>query len=101
MADKNQSDGRTFNLTEKELKAAKILVQSCLDNMGGERPADLEQDEFTWVDLTDLTNSGLSRFEAAGLMSSLNEKGFIEEYNKKEWVVATEAWRWLDTVWDN
>lgn len=45
------ADVRTFDLTPKELDAARKLVQHCLDGMGGKRPADLGNDEFTWVGL--------------------------------------------------
>jgi hypothetical protein len=36
--------------------------------MGGDRPADLEHDEYTWVDLGDLVNrGGYSQHEAASI----------------------------------
>ncbi len=89
-----------FNLTKKEFKAAEIFVQSCLDAMGGERPSDLEQDEYTWISLGDLTAKGYSRHEAAGLMSSLADKGFISEHEPHQWVVETRAWQWIDQYWD-
>ena len=92
---------QTFDLTEKEMAAARIFVQTCLDGMGGKRPGDLEYDEYTWIDANDLIQNGYTRHEAAGLMSSLAEKGFIEEFSATEWVVATEGWRWMDTVWED
>ena len=73
----------TFNLTEKEFKAARIFVETCLDGMGGKRPSDLEYDEYTWIDANDLISNGHTRHEAAGLMSSLSEKGFIAEYDNR------------------
>ena len=91
----------TFNLTEKEFKAARIFVETCLDGMGGKRPSDLEYDEYTWIDANDLISNGHTRHEAAGLMSSLSEKGFIAEYDRGEWIVQTAGWRWFDTVWDS
>ena len=35
-------------------------------------------------------------------MSALEKKGVISLYDfkKREWVLETAAWRWLDTVWD-
>jgi hypothetical protein len=90
---------KTFDLTPKEMTAARRFVQVCLHGMGGSRPSDLEQDEYTWVSLEDLL-SDFTRHEAAGLMSSLADKGFIFEYDKKTWVVDTDGWRWMDTVWD-
>ena len=95
---------KTFELTPKELSAARILVQSCLDNMGGKRPADLEQDEYTWVDLNDLMESGLNRHEAAGVFGALVEKGFVNgkinaSGKPTDAHVTTAGWRWMDTGW--
>ena len=90
----------TFDLTEKEERAAYFLVRSCVRNMGGKRPADLEHDEYTWVDAQDLVSIGYTRHEAAGLFSSLADKGFIFESEPKEWAVNTPGWQWFDTIWD-
>ena len=73
---------KTFNLTAKEHAAAIHLVQSCLDGMGGKRPSDLADDEFTWINIGDLVVKGYSQHAAAGLFSSLSAKGFISEYDK-------------------
>jgi hypothetical protein len=94
-----------FNLTDNELKVAMILVQECLNGMGGSRPSDLEHDEYTWVEPSDLFSYGYSKNEAAGFWSSLNDKGFIAlDYDDSPYCcsdyVTTEGWRWLDTVWD-
>lgn len=92
---------RTFDLTDKEFKAAKLLVADCLSGMGGTRPADLADDEYTWTAAEVLLEAGYSRHEAAGLFSSLAEKGFIFEYEPKSWCVATQGWQWMDTVWED
>lgn len=92
----------TFNLTAKELDAARILVQACLDNMGGTRPSSLEYDEFTWVDIGDLMKAGYTRHQAAGLFSSLHEKGFLDgEHNPRQCdvYVTTAGWKFMDTIW--
>ncbi len=95
-----------FDLTPAELKVARILVQSCLDAMGGSRPSDLESDPFTWVNIEDLMAEGYSRHEAAGFFSSLSQKGFIEgEFGTKkgdpcETFVSDNGYRWMDTQWD-
>jgi hypothetical protein len=91
---------KTFDLTAKEFKAARAFVASCLKGMGGDRPADLADDEYTWIDLGDLLKVGFTRHEAAGLMSSLDAKGFISEYEKNQWIVETAGWQWMDTRWD-
>lgn len=90
----------TFNLTQNEFRAALTLVASCLHNMGGKRPADLGQDEFTWVGADDLMRKGWNRHEAAGTFGALMEKGLVSEYDRNEWVLTTRAWQWLETVWD-
>jgi hypothetical protein len=93
----------TFDLTPKEMIAARALVASCLANMGGKRPADLDNDTFTWVELEDLMDAGFSRFEAAGLIGSLIEKGFVggkmPRNEPTEAYVTDAGYRWLDTVW--
>jgi len=96
---------KTFDLTEKEFKAARIFVASCLISIGGKRPSDLADDEYTWIELTDLTDAGYSKHEAAGLMSALDAKGFIMDYDPTEkhaahWIVTTAGWQWMDTVWE-
>lgn len=97
-----------FNLTNAEAKVALILVNECLAGMGGDRPADLEHDEYTWADPKDLIACGYTKHQAAGFFSSLKEKGFLECWDDtnvfgkatKVWVVATKGWQWMDTVWD-
>lgn len=88
------------NLTANELKAAMVLVGSCLDGMGGDRPADLADDEYTWVDAKTLQAEGWTKGEANGTFGALKDKGFIVDYDKNEWALSTEAWMWLDTQWD-
>ena len=91
---------KTFDLTEKETKVAKLLVGECLAGMGGNRPSDLEYDEYTWVDPKDLKVHGYTINEARGYFSSLQVKGFLYDYGDGEWVVDTDGWRWVDTIWD-
>jgi hypothetical protein len=90
----------TYNLTQNELRAALVLVSSCLDGMGGKRPSDLEHDEYTWVSAKDLMAKGWNKNEATGTFGALEAKGMVSEYDRNEWVLSTSAWKWLDTVWD-
>lgn len=90
----------TFNLTENELKAAMVLVKSCLYNMGGKRPIDLDDDPFTWVGIDDLMDAGWTRHEAAGTFSSLADKGIIQICKIDGDFLTDEAYRWLDTKWE-
>ncbi len=90
----------TFSLTDKETQALILFTQSCLDGMGGKRPSDLEDDTYTWISEKDLTRGGFSKHQAAGLISSLSEKGVIYEYEPNQWVLADEGFRFADTIWD-
>jgi hypothetical protein len=97
---------KTFDLTTNETCAVLELLKCCLDNMGGKRPADLEHDELTWVEPSDLQDAGWSKHEAAGTFSSLIEKKVIAYNGKKpdskknEYYITTSAWRWADTIWE-
>jgi len=89
-----------YDLTRNELAAAMTLVKSCLRNMGGIRPLDLDGDPYTWVCPEDLIAGGWTRHEAAGTFGALAAKGFIDEMEESEWAMTTEAYRWLDTKWE-
>lgn len=89
-----------FDLNQHELNCALILVTECLAGMGGDRPSDLESDEYTWIDVKMLTAHGYTMAQARGYFSALMAKGVISEYDKNEPVLETAAWRWLDTKWD-
>ena len=87
------------NLTDGELKVARILVQECLNGMGGKRPADLDGDRFTWAWADTLIENGYSRHEAAGYWSSLEKKGVISHWEGKDYVVNDEVWQAFDPIW--
>ncbi len=98
-----------FNLTDAEFAVAHILVAECLNGMCGNRPSDLEHDEYTWADPNDLVKGyGYTSHQAAGFFSSLSDKGFISLYDDTDafgkkrnvWVVETKGWQWMDTEWD-
>ena len=88
-----------FNLTTTEEQAALVLVQSCLDGMGGQRPIDLDDDPFTWVWPDVLLDNGWTRHEAAGTWNALLDKGVIYQHDEKDYVLSDDAYRWLDTIW--
>jgi len=87
-----------IDLTDNEFKAAVALLKSCLWNMGGERPAALLVDEFTWVQASDLVDAGWSKQEAAGTYGALAEKVIVcldEDGDTLSW----GFWLWCDTIW--
>ena len=88
-----------FNLTTNEEQAALVLVQSCVDGMGGQRPIDLDDDPFTWVWPDVLLDNGWTRHEAAGTWNALLDKGVIYQHDEKDYVLSDYAYRWLDTIW--
>ena len=88
-----------FNLTTNEEQAALVLVQSCLDGMGGQRPIDLDDDPFTWVWPDVLLDNGWTRHEAACTWNALLDKGVIYQHDEKDYVLSDDAYRWLDTIW--
>lgn len=85
-------------LTDNELKALVALVQCCLDGMGGSRPADLEDDPYTWCDVLDLERYGYNKYEAAGTYGALAEKGLIWIDDDGD-IVQDASWRALDANW--
>jgi len=92
---------KTFDLTANETTASMILVKSCLYNMGGKRPSDLDHDPLTWVEAKDLIRAGYSKPEAAGTWGALDAKGMIFEHNPKDWAMTEDGYRYLDTIWDS
>ena len=91
---------KTFDLTANETRAALILVDTCLEGMGGSRPSDLDDDPYTWVAPADLIENGYSKAEAAGTWGALLEKKMIEEVDTNEWCVTEAGYRFIDTIWD-
>lgn len=84
----------TFNFTANEARAVKVLFANCLRNMGGTTYAQLEADEFTWVDVTDLIKAGWTRPEATGTFGALIEKGAVAQLDKNEWALEMDAAKW-------
>lgn len=90
---------KSFDLTANELKAAVVLVQECLNGMGGSRPSDLDNDPYTWCDAKDLIAAGWTKEAAAGTYGSLAEKGFIR-LDREGDCVSTAGYQFIDTLWD-
>jgi len=65
------------NLTENEHRALMVLIDGCLAGMGGEKPSDLLDDMYTWIDAGDLIAEGWSKEAAAGTLGSLEQKGMV------------------------
>ena len=83
-----------MTLTVKETKAFMTIIDQALQAMGGDEPKDLLDDNFSWFNETDLTAGGFSKHQAAGLMSSLEKKGLIENYEPGHefgWAISDEG----------
>lgn len=85
-------------LTANEQAAALVLLQACLDGMGGKEPADLEYDEYTWCSADTLVANGWTKAEAAGTYGALIEKGIVTQYSGEDDVL--DGWREVATLWD-
>ena len=69
------------NLTAKEQTALDFLALQGLSAMGGDGKATLKNDNMSWFNINDLMEGlGLTRHEAAGIMSALNAKGMASDY---------------------
>lgn len=88
--------------TKNELRAATILLKEALAGMGGSRPSDFEDDEYTWCEAATLIPYGWSRFEAAGTYGSLAEKNvvYLDLHEKNSDFITGDFWRWADSVWE-
>lgn len=102
---------KEYQLTENEFRAGLALVKNCLGAMGGKRPADLDDDRFTWTYPYVLVEAGWTKESAAGTWRTLITKGVVEweDWNEggmddeagwDEFCVCDPFWQWLDTVWD-
>lgn len=87
-----------YELTDNEMKAYTALVKSCLWGMGGKRPSDFEDDQYTWIAAEDLIDAGWSRHEAAGTLGALEAKGLV--YLDGRDSTLNDQWREFDKVWD-
>ena len=85
MADKK------IELTEKETKAFKAIIDNAVAETGHRGVAYLLEDNFSWFDRKDISKAGFSKFEASGLMSSLSEKGLIYEADPPLWALTEEG----------
>lgn len=80
-----------IELTEKEIKAFRAIVdnamEACMSH--GSTPKDLHKDNYSWFDRQTITErTGFSKHEASGLMSSLDDKNLICEYDDGEWAIS-------------
>lgn len=68
-----------MTLTAKEQTALNYLVRN--NSCGATTKSYLLDDNMTWFNINDLIKGlGLSRHEAAGIMSALSAKGLAEDY---------------------
>lgn len=86
-----------MDLTVNEKAAALVLLQECLNGMGGKEPADLEYDEYTWCSADTLVANGWTNAEAAGTYGALVKKGIVAQHSGEDDVLA--GWREIATLW--
>jgi hypothetical protein len=67
----------TENLTEKEINALIVIIHGDHSNLGDDCTA-------VWAQPSDLIQQGYSKHEAAGLWSSLLEKGSLDLYEERD-----------------
>ena len=90
-----------LNKVEKEVLMT--LINACLSGMGGEKPSDLWEDFYTWVepkDLVDKTSANLTLNQAKGYFSDFMKKGLINEYDKNERFLNEDAVREAEKIWN-
>ena len=84
-----------LKLTRNQSEAMTALIKSCLHNMCGKTLEDLQEDPYTWVDVSDLVKSGWEQERAEGTFGSLIAKGLIyeDEINRGEILFSlTQDW---------
>jgi len=79
------------NFTTNQSAAMHWLIKSCLRNMGGKTLADLQDDPFVWVDVSDLVEAGWGQKEAEGTFGSLVSAGIVYRY-EDDMFALTENW---------
>lgn len=81
-----------MQLTNKEETVFIAIYKNALDNMGGKIAADLAYDNFSWFNCKDIVElTGMSKHEASGVMSSLDEKGLIAAFDPPEWGITDKG----------
>jgi hypothetical protein len=80
-----------ITLTENETRAIYVLINACLDGMGGKHIDDLNDDPYTWVGHDNLVDAGWSQGSAKGTFGSLVAKGLIDEADKNEFAINHDA----------
>lgn len=93
-----------MSLTEKEQNALIAISKHALDNMGGKEPSDLFEDNYSYFNREDLSgymsdSQDVDKHEAAGLMSSLENKGLIVEEDGGEWALTDKGINEAQEIW--
>lgn len=78
VAELQPAQAPAIELTNKEMFALRHIVANALENMGGQTPADLLDDNYSWFDAEDLANRAVITVnQAKGLIASLTVKGLV------------------------
>jgi len=68
-------------LTELEVSALAAVAINGMNQMGGDEPAKLHGDNCSWFNQSDIMlGAGVTTMQARGLMTFLNRKGLISDY---------------------
>lgn len=94
-------------LTDKEHVALMAIAQNGLDQMCGNEPTDLLEDNCSYFDLSEMvTITGMSKHQCSGLMSALDEKGLILDTEEgingegpDQWVMTDEGIKVAQSIW--
>lgn len=87
-----------MKLTSKEQDFLLAVTKRSLYNMGGKLPNDLHDDNFSWFQRKDFPQ--FDKYEAAGLMSSLDKKGLIQEEDRNDWAMTHLGIDVAQKYWD-
>lgn len=69
-----------MKLTNKEIKVLAAFIEEGADTVRAEEPEHIIEDNMTIMNALDLAEAtGFSSHQIAGIMSSLHEKGLIED----------------------
>lgn len=88
--------------TAKETTALLAIAKNGCEQMGGRKPEDLHDDNFSWFRAEDIVRiTDLSAPQVSGLMAALEEKGMIvPDDPNPEWYLTSEGITAAQVEWE-